>query len=479
MATSIVDSFLVALGYEYDDKDYKKFAASTKALNGLLKSVMKVAAGATVALGGMIAVQATATDETAKQARQLRMAVDEFDALKFAAGQSGIATGTLASNLETLSIRASEAARGIGSGVEAFGMLGISVTEVNGDLKSTDVLLREASDALNNMGDQGQRLELADKLGLKDINLLLEQGSTGINQLTAEARELGVVTAADAKAAEDFVDEWARFRRTSAAVLRTIATQVLPVITDLMQTWREWVKQNKKMMSSGLVGWLMNLGNVLQLIKVAMMGIIGLRIITLVLTLTKAIRTLGMTALLANAKVLAIPLAIAAAIALVGLAIEDIFKFVTGQESLIGKLLDSDMLETVKGRIDDFTTWMADKIKSGLATVKNFFIDMAFSFINIFIDGINVAIEQLKNIPGLDNIETIQRLVNDTDKPMSVAENGLGGAGLLGMVNAAHTIYSSPDVKVFIDGASADVVGQLQNFFNDMASQAESNLQTQ
>lgn len=465
---AVIDSLLVALGYELDDTDAKKFAKVNKAISDTLKVVATAAAAATSAIGAFTVKSADATNETAKFARNANLAVEEFDALSFAAGQAEVSGDVLGNSLEQLAIRASEAARGTGSAVEAFGLLGVEVTDANGQLKTTDQLLLESADALNNLSDQGQRLELADKLGIKDLNLLLKEGSEGISNLTNEAKALGVVTAEDAKAAEAFIDEWARFKRVALTIGRAVATQLLPVFTEIIEGVRSFIDDSKELMSTGLVDWFFKLANVLQLIKTIFIGIAALKIIQSVITLTKAIRALGVAGLIANAKILLIPLAIGAAVAALGLLIEDVMAFFMGGESLTGRIVDS-----IIGKFDS--------LKESIAGIQDFFTD-ALDSMKSFFSEIPGFIGSLFN--GSEVSANINGVVDDVAQTPVIAAMRGDRATAAGVdpVTGQSTTNSSKSVKIDqvnlkVDGGNPEEVKRVvQDVLNGEIQQATTSL---
>ena len=365
---AILDELLVSLGYEFDDTDAEKFSKASKQLKNSVAAVSAAAVGATVALTALVKTSTAATDSMVKAARQTNVAVEEYDALTFASGQAVGNTEAIGGALQNLSIRASEAARGLGSGVEAFGLLGVEVNDANGKIKTTDKILLETADALNALEDQGQRLELADKLGLREIDLLLKTGSDGINKLTAEARELGVVTDAQGKAAEDFNDSFAAIGKVASAIQREIVTALLPAIQEVMDSIKEWFKINKELIKQnigtfieGVTGFLTTfwaalkavgniliffvdkvggLGNALKLVGLAITGILSLKFGAFLLLLIKRFKKAGLAALLFQAKLLLIPILIGAIVTAIAAFVEDAIVFFQGGESAIGKFLE-------------------------------------------------------------------------------------------------------------------------------------------
>ncbi len=365
---AIIDELLVGLGFEFDEKELDDF---NKSISGVKDTMLKFAAAAgvaTAAVGALLQTSASATDEITKQARQLNILTGEYDALLHASAITVGNTQAMSGALQNLSVRASEAARGMGSGVEAFGMLGISVTDVNGELKSTDQLLLETADALNDLGDQGQRLELADKLGIREIDLLLRDGAEGIRQLTDEAKTLGVITDTDSQAAEEFNDSMTRMFRILDSVRRMIATALLPQAEELIKTFTEWVKVNKEIIKQrfesfvtfltkaltimgkavGVVidgfGMLIEavggLDNAFELLLLTMGVVFGAKVLSSIFAFIKLIRTAGTAILVLQAKLLLIPILIGAVIAALALLIEDIITFAQGGDSLFGKMLE-------------------------------------------------------------------------------------------------------------------------------------------
>ncbi len=425
---AIIDELLVGLGFEFDEKDLDSFQKSVDRSKAILSKFIKVTFAASAAVGTLLKTSATATDEITKQARQVNILTGEYDALLHA---SEITTGNsqnMASALQNLSVRASEAARGVGSGIEAFGILGVSVTDTNGELKSTDVLLSETADALNNLGDQGQRLELADKLGIREIDLLLRDGSEGIRKLTNEAKALGTITEADSKAAEAFNDAQARMLRALNTVRRMIATGVLPQLQEVVDSFTEWLKVNKKIIKQkfdkfikilakvlsalgkifsfilDLTGRFIDvvggLDNALKLLVITFGAIVAMRIGAMFITFINLMRTAGTAALVMNAKMLLIPILIGAAIAALGLLIDDILTFINGGDSLFGKMLK------------DFPM-----------------VTKSFEFLKNLLNDILVFFEDIGNAIGEFTFDSVVKIKQVIDNPLGTVEGALDSAG--------------------------------------------------
>jgi hypothetical protein len=340
----IVDSLLTLLGYEYDGEGLEAFEEATDRALEITTKFSAAVFGAAAALTGMAVASAQSTDEAAKQARTLGVAIEDYQALQFAAEQTTGSSNQLYGSLERFVIGIGEATRGTGTAVEALGILGINLTDSGGKLKSTTDLLNESADALNNVGDQGLRLELADKLGIKDLDLLLRGGSKGIRELTREASSLGLATAADAKAAEEFNDQWNRILKIGAAISREVSTHLLPVLTEMSEKFQDFMQNNRELVSGTLTAFFKNLLIVMKGLLFVFAGIAALKVGLAIMTIVTALKALSMAALIAQAKMLAIPILITVAVAALALAIEDIWTAFQGGDSFLG----------------DFSTWLRD-----------------------------------------------------------------------------------------------------------------------
>ena len=127
----VVEELVALLGFEFDDKDLKKF---DEGMNGAKKLLIGVGTVAVASAGAIFAFTksiAETNDALGKQAQLLGMSTAELQAWQFAAELGGSSAQAMSSSLENIGKKASEAARGTGAGVEVFGMLGISVTDAN------------------------------------------------------------------------------------------------------------------------------------------------------------------------------------------------------------------------------------------------------------------------------------------------------------------------------------------------------------
>jgi hypothetical protein len=382
---AIIDELLVALGYDYDDKGVKEFSKDLeKTVNVVRKFVKWAAAGAT-AITGLTVATTAASDEQGKLAAEIGVSVGELDALQFAARRAGGTAEGMARGLQELSKRAGEAARGVGSGVEAFGLLGISVHDSNGNLKNTSQLFREVSGRIQGLS-KGTQLELLDKLGLKDNVRLLQAGAGEIANLTAEARALGVTTAEDAAIAAEFQDSLTDIWQVTKQLSRILVRVFAPVLKDINLRLTEWWKNNKTFIEQNMPMYIERITLALKILSATMATLIALKFAQSLVTLVSLLRAVGVAGAFAAAG----PLALVAIVAALVIAIQDIYTYTQGGDSIFGRLLEKfpafkTAVEGAVNLVKTLWSWVKkigelwDKIVEAKDKTVQFFKDRGFT----------------------------------------------------------------------------------------------------
>lgn len=177
-------------------------------------------------------------DDLSKMSQKVGVSIESLSTLSYAADRSGVGLDQLQGAMVRLAVNASEAARGTGESRAAFDQLGISVTDNNGRLKSTDTLLREVAQGISQLGGGIEKTDLAVKLfGRTGAELipLLDQGGDGIAAMEERARSLGLeLDANTGRSAEQFNDLLADLGSLGTGVGNEIARQLLPSMTQLV-----------------------------------------------------------------------------------------------------------------------------------------------------------------------------------------------------------------------------------------------------
>jgi len=338
----IVEELIAKLGFKFDDTNLKKFDSGMQNAKKLLSGLAVVAGGYAVAMLKSTEAMAEQNDILGKQAETLGITTAELQSFQYAAELGGASSSDMSSSLENLGRVASQASRGIGAGVETFGLLGISVNDANGNVKSSTSLMSELSDKISKLSSQSEKLEFLQNLGVSNKLLLtLNQGAKELNKQREEAKKLGfLLSPEDTKNAADFNDALLKVHKVMKGLTSQIATKSMPIITKLMTQFKVWFINNKKIIQQNITKFLENmnkvLGGVWAVIK---------RVSSAINSIARAfggwektIKVVGSALLVLNAKALILPITLIAIGVAVGLLLEDLISYYNGSDSAIGDL---------------------------------------------------------------------------------------------------------------------------------------------
>lgn len=189
------------------------------------------------AFGGFIKDSIDAADAANKAAQSTGLAVDQYTALKYAAGLADIGVGQLDGALGKFNKTIDGAANGGAKQLEAFARLGISVTDAGGAVKTNQQLFAEVADVFQQMPDGVQKSALAMQLFGKSgaaLIPLLNAGSAGLADMRKQAEELGLVLSPKQSAdAEAFNDNLSILGQVAAGAANKISGDLLPSLNSL------------------------------------------------------------------------------------------------------------------------------------------------------------------------------------------------------------------------------------------------------
>jgi len=456
---ALIDELLVGLGFEYDPSEMKQFNDDVGKTVNILKSLTKVAIAGAAAITALTVLSTKASDEQGKLADEIGDSVENIDALQFALQRSGGTADGMSSTLQNLAIRASEASRGIGSGVEAFGLLGISVTDANGKLKPTSDLLLEISEQFETL-DKAKQIELADKLGVRDSIRLLQQGKASITDLVDEAKLLGVTTEEDVAIAAEFQDSLTNLWQIVKQVSRTLSKVFTPILNEIVTSFTDWWKVNREIIEQKLPEWIDQFTMAMKLLTIAVGGFLAFRLASHLLTLITLMKGLTFSTLAMNAAAFLLPALIAAAALAFVALVEDAKVFFEGGESFIG-----DMIEK-------YPEW-ADEIR----VVAAIFATIA-DLTGMIFDGWNAIIDLFKNFSLEGFKETLGNLPGFLgDVTGLVTADGGGFIPELGqsISNTASTVVDKIDIVI---QGGADTAENIANAVFGVFQQTSQDLNT-
>jgi hypothetical protein len=221
-------------------------------LAGAAKRAAFLVGGIAAAAGGTVYALvhgfAEAGDSAIKAAQKIGIGVEKLQELRYAAQLGNVETEALDTALIKLTRNAALSARGSSTAAKGFDRLGISVLDGNGHLRDAGSLLEEIADKFGRLDDPLKKAALAQELFGKagaDLIPLLSDGAEGLRQAAAEAHRFGIVLSRDAaQKGEAFMDNLTRVSAVLRGVRNVIGAELLPVVEQLANAFREWVVSN-------------------------------------------------------------------------------------------------------------------------------------------------------------------------------------------------------------------------------------------
>ncbi len=197
---------------------------------------------------------AQAGDALDKMGARLGVSTEKLQEWSFAATHAGAAPENLEDALKDLSKNISEVASGKTSDAsQLFEALGISVKDAAGNVRSTSAIFNDVADAIQRNEDPAIRTKMAMVLmgdsGRKLIPML-SSGSEGLNEMSDQARKLGLVMSTDATtAAATMTDHMDDMKATVAGLGNDIGYRLSPVVIRVSDRLRDLVAGNREAFS--------------------------------------------------------------------------------------------------------------------------------------------------------------------------------------------------------------------------------------
>ena len=239
----------------------KKIEKSTGNINNKLAGVGKAMKAAFALLGtGAIVADfkriADEADRIGKTSSKIGLTAESLQELRYGAELSGVEVRTLDMAMQRFARRTGEAANGSGELAATFNRLGIDLKTSNGVMRETDDILNDYADALQNAGSSQEQLRLAfkgfDSEGAALVNML-RNGSKGLDDFRNAAQEAGVVMGGDIiDNAASLNDVMTKFTKQSQVFRAVLYNSVMPAITDFIESLTDivpkitnWAKEQK------------------------------------------------------------------------------------------------------------------------------------------------------------------------------------------------------------------------------------------
>ena len=336
---------------------------------------------AATAIGAIAAATAQAGDDAAKNAQRMGVSVEEYQQLAHAADIAGLSIDSLRTGFKGLS-RVIDTSDTSSEAAEALERVGLEAFDAEGNMRPLTSMVGEIADAFAGMEDGAEKTALAQALFSRsgtEMIPFLNQGADGIEAVMLQATALGLVMSEDAtKASEAFNDRIVEMKGVMIGLRNAIGLAVIPTITRAMERLVSMAIQMRALFISlqeggelaadGLSPLIVSFVKLAKGIVDIVKGIsqfvaemwrlkiiqdslkIGLMVaaffalkVVLFTYVIPALTVANLKMLLLRASVIATQAAFLAAAVALALFLNDLWAFMNGHDSVIGRLIDRNM----------------------------------------------------------------------------------------------------------------------------------------
>jgi len=349
---AVVNEVITKFSFEGGTKplgDYNDaLTDSITMLAGFVAGVVAVSG----ALSAFVTTQLASKDGMVQLSRETGVSIEKIQELGFAASQSGSDMQAVESTIDSLSEKIGEASL---KGSEDFARIGVSVRDMNGNVKSADTVLMEVSNRFKQMGlSMQEQKSMTSVLGI-DSSLLqmMNKSSEEIERLIIKSERFGKVTKANGKTITDYNDSFSELKRGLDTISTLIAVSMAPAMEDMFESFKMFMEEHKDdvieffkqlgIWTNNLISLFTNLAPVIALIAGAFL-----------LAKIQALGFAGTMALIGAPIIL-----IAGIVAIVAIAIEDLIVGLKGGKSVINDFLKAKFDFDLIKLIEDASVWLA------------------------------------------------------------------------------------------------------------------------
>lgn len=200
------------------------------------------------ALVDMTKKSAASADNILTLSAQTGLSTKSLQEFSYASELLDVSVDTLQGSLTKLTNNMQTAAKtGQGDVYDAFASLGVSITNMDGSLRSVNDMFYDAIDKLGQVENITERDALAmDIFGksAQDLNPLIIQGSEALEKYAKEANDAGYVMSNDMLAALGAVDDaQQRLLKTQEAVSNQISAEYAPYMEEALGDTADFIKK--------------------------------------------------------------------------------------------------------------------------------------------------------------------------------------------------------------------------------------------
>jgi len=369
---AIVNELITKFGFIGNLAPQENFNANLKASIGLLAGMGAAIAASAGGIAAWVTGISESIDPMVQFGRETGVAIETIQSLGYAASVNGSSVDALQASLGEMTKRVGEfVATGQGEAKDVASRLGLQFKDLNGQVKSSDVIFRELADKLHGMS-QAEKFSVLDKMGIdRSMVQLLSLTGDEIEGLQDKAAALGIVTQDQADQFAAYNDSLTTLGKGFDGIKFQVAIGFVPVLKDLVDGFTDFLVANKDLIQGGLS----KLGDIIF----AVTGMVR-RFLPIVAAITVAFAawwlvTGGLATVMGA--LLSPAVLITAAILGVILVIDDLLTAMEGGQSIIADFFKD--------------TWGID-IVPGLLAIK----DTVMVVVDFIIEWFKTAVENIK-----------------------------------------------------------------------------------
>ena len=413
MAANVIDSFLIALGFQTDTSGAEDYKKSLESVEKTLATVAGVATAAAGLIGWAVHKAAQSMGEIWDFAELNEISARSVQALIKVGEENDVTMEGMKSTIQGLNKVIGEAALGVGRGAMTFEKLGLSAKKADGSVKNVDDMLGEVADKMQGMSRQEQ-LALGMKLGIDpQFVKTLAQGSENLAKLREEAEAFNPFKEEDYELADKVDKLFIKASKSVGVFAKQVAVSLFPVIKQMLEGYLSWFKEFRKggseMFSKALKAivavlqtlweWVVRVVTVIKDIihwftkfeivtwaaYAALLAFVSIKTYNFVQSLISGLIGLTRTMLGFNAAALIWPAIIGAIILAVALLIDEFVNFKEGNESFLGDMVkEYPQLLGVINSISDGVSAVIDWLGQLFEQIKEPLIGLGGALINLF-----------------------------------------------------------------------------------------------
>lgn len=259
MADTIIDRVFIAFGLKTDDVQKGMSKAENIVSNGLNRikdTLMPIATG--FALASMVTGFVEGANQIEKASQRLGMTAEDLQAWQGAAEALGAEGAEVNEMLSDMNEHLVDMVQfGSGPAVDILNKLGISAKDAAGKIRPAADVLLDLAGASEKVGKQNM-LAYGKMMGFNPevIDLLL-QGRKGLEDLLKAQKELAVFNKEDAEIAKQSKIAWQGFMKSLQAIQAVIMRAVMPSLVTMVNWLTKavvWARQNQPFIIALITG---------------------------------------------------------------------------------------------------------------------------------------------------------------------------------------------------------------------------------